>query len=518
MSAPAPWTRPDPFARVNLGRLLGSAGDPDRIALVEDALSGPRTRWTAAMLDAEIEALAAGLLARGLVRGDRVGVLAANSARQVALYFGAMRAGLVIVPVNWKLPAQTVGYILADAGTALVFADAERMALVPPGADAIAIDGAAWDRFLVRGRTVEPVDPERDEIAQILYTSGSTGRPKGVPLSHAGQYWACAAVTRADNRHHRILVAAPMYHMNALFNLKFAFLNGATVILQRGFTADAFLAAIVEERATWLSGVPTMFALLAARVGDGPAPEAFAGVTRIFMGSSPFSNDLLARVKALFPNAVVTNGYGTTEAGPAVFGPMPDGSPPPDGSLGVAVPGSEVRIVGEDGRPLEGEAVGVLEMRNPATMSGYLNRPDKTAAALTPDGWYHSGDVVRRDAAGVLWFVGRADDMFVCGGENVWPAEVEKRLEAHPDVDQAVVVPIPDPVKQALPVAFVVPRAGARLTSEEVKRHAIATGPAYAHPRHVFLVEAIPLAGTNKIDRAALARDAAGRAGTAGRP
>lgn len=150
-------------------------------------------------------------------------------------------------------------------------------------------------------------------------------------------------------------------------------------------------------------------------------------------------------------------------------------------------------------------------MRNPATMAGYLNRPEKTAAALSPDGWYHSGDVVRRDGRGVHWFVGRADDMFVCGGENVWPAEVERRLETHPDVDQAVVVPVPDPVKQSLPVAFVVPRAGSALAPDTVKRHALDTGPAYAHPRHVFLVDAIPLAGTNKIDRATLAAEARDR-------
>ena len=506
------WGPPDPFAAVNLGELLRPGADPARVALVEYAADyGPR-RWTAGELDALADAIANGLVARGLGRGDPVAVLAANSAEQVAFYFGAMRAGLPVLPVNWKLPAETVTFILHDAGVRLVLYDGERAALAPSDLPGVRIGGADW-RALLRPGSFEPVQPEPDEPAQILYTSGSTGRPKGVPLSHSGQYWAVAAVSRADNRHHRLVIAAPMYHMNALFNLKFAFLNQARVILQPGFTAESFRDAIVDEGATWLSGVPTMFALLANLVGDRPAPPSFAGVTRIFMGSSTFSGDLLGRVKALFPNATVTNGYGTTEAGPAVFGPAPDGSPPPDLSLGYPIPHSEVRIVDAAGAPLDGTVEGVLQMRNPATMRGYLNRPEKTREALRDGGWYHSGDIVRRDRDGFYWFLGRADDMFVCAGENIWPAEVERMLESHPDIQQAVVVPVPDTLKQSLPVAFVVTGPGGGLTSEAVKRYALENGPAYAHPRHVFFIDAIPLAGTNKVDRARLTREAAERIG-----
>jgi acyl-CoA synthetase (AMP-forming)/AMP-acid ligase II len=250
-----------------------------------------------------------------------------------------------------------------------------------------------------------------------------------------------------------------------------------------------------------------MLALVANHLGDSPRPPAFDAVTRIFMGSSPYSRQLLERVKGLFPNATITNGYGTTEAGPAVYGPHPDGHPTPDCALGYPLAGT-TRLVDPAGGIVEGPGEGVLQMRNPATMRGYRNLPEKTHAALR-DGWYHSGDVVRRDELGFHWFVGREDDMFVSGGENIWPGEVEKMLEQHPAVSQAIVVPIPDETKQQLPVAFVVRRPGATLDVETVKRWAIANGPAYQHPRHVAFLEALPLAGTNKVDRNGLKHRAA---------
>lgn len=212
-------------------------------------------------------------------------------------------------------------------------------------------------------------------------------------------------------------------------------------------------------------------------------------------------------MKPLFPNALITNGYGTTEAGPAVYGPHPDGHPTPDCALGFPITGT-TRLVDQAGAVVEGPGEGVLQMRNPATMSGYRNLPDKSRTALR-DGWYHSGDVVRRDDIGFHWLVGREDDMFVCGGENIWPGEVEKILEQHPAVSQAIVVPIPDETKQQLPVAFVVRRPGTELDEAAVKQWALAKGPAYQHPRQVHFIDSLPLAGTNKIDRAVLKARAA---------
>ncbi len=499
---------PSAAENVNLGALLSRMPDAGRVTLIEYRVGAPPKLWPAGELDGYASAVARALLRRGVKRGDSIAVIAANSAAFVALYFGAMRAGIVVVPVNYKVAADTVAYIIGDAEVKLVFTDSERAGLAPADVPHIEIGSPDWDGFLDPG-PFEAVVVGKDEIAQLLYTSGSTGRPKGVPLSHAGQHWAVSVVTREDNSHHTLLVAAPMYHMNALFNLKFAFLNRARIILQPSFTAEGYIDAIIAHGATWLTSVPTMLALVANHIGDGPRPPEFDRITRIFMGSSPYSTQLLARVKTLFPNAHITNGYGTTEAGPAVYGPHPDGHPTPDCALGYPIRSAEARLVDPSGGVVEGTGEGVLQMRNPATMAGYRNLPDKTLSALRDGGWYHSGDVVRRDELGFHWFVGREDDMFVCGGENIWPVEVERLLERHPGVAQSIVVPVPDETKQNLPVAFIVRREGSDVDEVAVKAWAIDNGPAYQHPRQVFFIDALPLAGTNKIDRNALKAEAA---------
>lgn len=491
----------------NLGDVLSAdpstRARPDAPALIEtgpDGASAAR-RWTFAELDAAVDATARGLLRRGLRRGDRVGVLSANRSEFVLAYLGAMRAGLAIVPINWKLPRETVGFVAADADVKLMLADAPRAPLAPDGRATIDFDGPDWPGLLDPG-AFESVAPEPDEVAQILYTSGSTGRPKGVPLSHAGQFWAVERASREDVAAHRLLVAAPMFHMNALFNLKFALLNGACLVLMPAFAAPAYVAAIRAHDVTWLTCVPTMLAMVAKQVGDAP-PREFEGVTRIYMGSSPFGQSLLDEVRRLFPRAVVANGYGTTESGPMAFGPHPGGLPTPDLSVGAALDDVGLRLVGPDGGAVEGPGSGVLELRTPALMRGYLNRPEKTAEALR-DGWYRTNDVMHRDADGFFTFVGRADDMFVSGGENIYPGDVEAMLERHPAVQQAVVVPVEDAIKHQLPFAFVVPGPSARPTERELKAWTLAQGPAYQHPRWVEFLDAMPLAGTNKVDRAAL--------------
>jgi acyl-CoA synthetase (AMP-forming)/AMP-acid ligase II len=224
------------------------------------------------------------------------------------------------------------------------------------------------------------------------------------------------------------------------------------------------------------------------------------------MGSAPVSHSLMEAIRHALPQASVTNAYGTTEAGPVVFGPHPDGLPQPEMSVGTPHPQVALRLVnGDDRNALEG----VLEMKCPALMNGYHNRPEVTPP-FTPDGFYITGDVFRRDADGFHYFVGRTDDMFVSGGENIYPSDVERMLERHPDVAQAAVVPIDDEIKGQKPVAFVVPKPGRTPTEDEIKRFALANAPAYAHPRFVWFTGELPLASTNKIDRNALRRLAAG--------
>ena len=224
------------------------------------------------------------------------------------------------------------------------------------------------------------------------------------------------------------------------------------------------------------------------------------------MGSAPVSQKLYDDLREIFPNALITNGYGTTEGGPACYGAHPDGIPQPGMSIGYPRPDCDARLV--DGDNLDADQ-GVLQCRNPSVTPGYHNLPEKTDEVLSADGWYDTGDIMRRDENGFHYFVGRADDMFNCGGENIYPAEVEKMLEKHPDIEQACVVPVPDEIKGYKPSAFVVPVDGKELQEQTVKEFALANGPAYQHPRQVAFLPSLPLTGTNKIDRKALTERAA---------
>jgi acyl-CoA synthetase (AMP-forming)/AMP-acid ligase II len=304
-----------------------------------------------------------------------------------------------------------------------------------------------------------------------------------------------------DREHHRYIVAAPMFHMNATISVKGALFSGASIVLLPAFDAKAYARAIERWRVTWLTSVPTMLALV-ARERDLVGALDFSSVTNVTMGSAPLTQALVDKVQALFPGAAISNSYGTTEAGPSPFGPHPEGKPRPATALGYPVPGSQAELR-EGASPDEG----VLYMKSPMLMEGYNNLPGKTAEAVI-DGWYRSGDIMRRDADGFFHFLGRADDMFVVGGENLWPGEVEKLIERMPGVAQAAVVPVPDEIKGALPFAFVVRQQGAALDEAAVKAFAIANGPAFAHPRFVAFVDAIPLAATNKPDRKRLTQEA----------
>lgn len=337
----------------------------------------------------------------------------------------------------------------------------------------------------------------------VLYTSGSSGKPKGVLLSHEGHLWAVRMRLRGGPYdHHRLLIAAPLFHMNGLGTLKFALAASATVVLLPQFQTRHYIEAIARFRATWLTAVPPMLAMMFREKTLFEATDV-SSVSAIRMGSAPVSEALMAQVRAAFPNARVVNVYGTTEAGPIVFGPDPGGRPKPDAALGWPQQGVELRLVDAQGREAQ---EGELWQRTPAVMLGYLNDPERTARTLEPDGWYKSGDLFRRDASGCYWFVGRVDDMFVSGGENIFPPEVELMLARHPDVAQAAVVAVPDEIKGTKPVAFIVPRPGTQPSEEDIKRHALANAPAYQHPRMVIFVPELPLAATSKVDRKQLER------------
>lgn len=493
----------------NLGDLIPRGEDLSKIAIVEyDGESAPR-EFTYLELDAMAKGVARALTARGLKRGDRVAILSANSAAFVAAYFGIMRAGFVAVSVNFKFPPKTIALILQDCGAKLVFCDAARRQSCPPGIPAVVFGSEgpeSFERFLDPGE-FETVIPGPNEPAMFLYTSGSTGIPKGVVLSHANHIWVVETRLKGqDVSRHRFLIAAPLYHMNALALTKLAIAGHATIVMLPQFVASTYIKAIGQFRCTWLTAVPPMIAMM-LREQELLARTDLSSVELVRMGSAPVSATLMQALHRMLPKAKVTNAYGTTEAGPVVFGPHPAGLAQPENSLGYPHPEVQVRLVDNENR---NAAQGELEMKSPAVMLGYHNRPD-VKAAITQDGFYRTGDVFRRDGNGFYYFVGRTDDMFVSGGENIFPADVERMLEKHPDVAQAAVVPIDDEIKGQKPVAFIIPKDGHRPDANEIKEFALANAPAYQHPRFVWTVDQFPLASTNKIDRGELRRMAAER-------
>jgi long-chain acyl-CoA synthetase len=485
---------------INLGDLIRRDRDLSKIAVID--LDGEVAREISyAHLDAMANGIARALCRRGLARGDRVAILSANRAEYLAAYYGIMRAGLVAVPVSFKFPRSTVHFILRDADAKLAFCDRLRAEDCPPDIASVHFgnDGDhGFDRFL-DGGAFDAVVPRAREPAMFLYTSGSTGMPKGVVLSHQSHIWVVQARLTDDLARHRYLIAAPLYHMNALALAKLACAAHATIVLLPQFAAPAYIDAIGRYRCTWLTAVPPMIAMMLREKGL-IARTDLSSVELIRMGSAPVSQSLMEAIRRALPHVSVTNAYGTTEAGPVVFGPHPRGLPQPDMSVGYPHPQVELRLVDGDNRNAQ---QGVLEMKCPALMNGYHNRPD-VKPPFSADGFYVTGDVFRRDADGFHYFVGRSDDMFVSGGENIYPSDVERMLERHPDVAQAAVVPIDDDIKGQKPVAFVVSKPGRSPSADEIKRFALANAPAYAHPRFVWFVDELPLAATNKIDRALL--------------
>ena len=498
-------TVPHPEARGyagNLGLLIADHAQAARPAIIDlcDAQAPRPTSFRE--LDALCNAVARGLVRAGLKAGNRIGILSLNRVEFVTTLLGAMRAGVVPVPVNIKLAPDSAHYILKDAGAKRVFIEGAYRKLCPPGMPVVEYDDK-FNRFLDPG-LFEVFEPQADSVAIQPYTSGSTGKPKGVLLTHYGQNWSrrILAHTRGTTADDVILVAAPLYHKNALNAIKQGLTGGAQLVLLPQFNIERYIEAIGRYHATVISGVPTMMSMVLTRK-DLLAKIDTSSVRTIMMGSAPSSAQLLRELKTVFPNAEALVVYGVTEGGPVPLGPHPDGKPRPIGSIGYPYPGTEAKLI-NGATPDEGELV----LKNPGVLLAYHNLPDETAKRVR-DGWYYTGDICRRDAEGFYYFVGRNDDMFVCGGENIFPIEVESLLERHPAVHQTYVMPFEHDMKGQVPYAFVVLRKDSHATEEQIKQFALASGPAYQHPRRVFFLQQLPLAGTNKIDQQQLRRHVA---------
>ncbi|MEU0478840.1 class I adenylate-forming enzyme family protein [Streptosporangium sp. NPDC006013] len=487
----------------NLGDLAGVHGaSTDRLAVLDLRVPGVPVGYTYPELSRLVTALAAELVASSYASGDRIGIMSANRVEYVVAYLGIMKAGLVAVPINVRSGGDVLDHVIEDAGVVLTFVDAAGREALAERTPSIDFDDPQTP-FLQdlattcqdsAGEALAGIEPPSDGLAEILYTSGSSGLPKGVPLTHAGQLWALRTLSSEPPRRIETqIIAQPLFHMNGLVTLCRGLALGFTTVICPRFDASAYVDAIERYGVTSVAAVPTMWIRVLGEVADDTS--RLRSVRSLSLGSAPITQEQVARIADAIPDADVVVSYGTTETGPAIFGAHPDGIARPPLALGYPLPGSEVRLV--DGPD---DTHGVLTMRNPAVTDGYRGLPHLNATSFG-DGWYYSGDVMRRDDNGFFYFVGRADDMFVCGGENIYPGELETILERHPAIGQAAVVSLPDDERGRIPVAFIVMSAGAHLTAGAVKSFVIEQAPAYLHPRRIATVDELPLAGTNKIDK-----------------
>ena len=477
---------------------------PDRPALAQgDAVI------SYAELDERADRLAGWLVGQGVLPGTRVALLWRNDISYVEALLGVMRAGAVAVPLNVRQNDETLQFVLSDSESSGILTgpgEADRgRALAAQCAAGMFVAGPAQTQSAERLRRLPRHDP--DTPCMQPYTSGSTGRPKGVPLTHRGQIWCADIVRRCYlfDETEVALLAAPLFHKNAAMTLKSILLAGGCCVVLPGFEPVAVLRAIDRYKVTYLSGVPAMYRMLL----NETAELAQCDVTSVRFasaGSAPVTVDLLEDFQRMF-GAPITEGYGLTEGGPDVL-LTPRWGINKLGSLGLPLPGGEVQLRAQDGRTevAVGE-VGELWVRNPGVTPGYHHLPEVTAERVR-DGWLATRDLMRRDADGYHYFVGRSDDLINVGGENVYPKEVEQLLLRHAAVRDVAVLGGSHPVKGMVPVAFVVLTQPEAATAEELTEFFHRTGPHYAYPRVIEFVGELPLAGTGKIDRARLAERA----------
>ncbi|NUS20032.1 MAG: AMP-binding protein [Mesorhizobium sp.] len=486
------WTTPDPVA-------MHARAAPERLACV-DLASG--RNWTYAALDDAIQRAAAVLESHGVEQGQRIAALARNSADLVILQQAAMRLGAIFVPVNWRLAAVERQVILADCGPSLLVHDADLDITAPSGCAAVAIA-----RFAAAVEAAAPAPrrplPEADRPSIILYTSGTSGRPKGVIVTEANAFATAVnfGVVGRVGHDSIVLCDAPMFHVIGLItNLRPALLKGGSVLISSGFDAGVTNRRLADPAlgVTHYFCVPQMAKML--REHASFAPARWTSLKALFTGGAP--NPAADVLWWLQQGVLMADGYGMTEAGTVLcVPPQAARIAVKAGSAGLPAPSVSLRIVDDAGSDVARGDTGEIWLAGPNVTPGYWNRPDETASAFSGDGWFRTGDMARRDDDGFVTLVDRRKDMFISGGENVFPAEVETALLAHPDITEAAVIGIADARWGEVGRAFVVLRPGRALDSEALVSHCAAHIARYKVPKEFRAVEALPRTASGKVQK-----------------
>jgi malonyl-CoA/methylmalonyl-CoA synthetase len=479
----------------------------DKPFLVEDG----RTELAFADLDARTGRLAARLAALGGKAGERIVVQVDKSPENVLLYLAAERLGMVYVPLNTAYTLAELAYFLGDAEPAVVVCrpadEAAARELMTTGMlVTLDADGAGSLFDKVSDDTVPVAQRASSDLAAILYTSGTTGRSKGAMLTHGNLLSNALTLKELWGwRPDDVLIhVLPIYHVHGLFvALHGALLAGATVLFHRGFDPAAVIADFA--RGSVLMGVPTHYTRLAA--APELTPAACSNMRLFISGSAP----LLAEAHQRFEEKTgqrILERYGMTETGMITSNPYRGGARVA-GTVGYSLPGVEVRIRA-DGGELVSDGPGVLEVRGPNVFAGYWRMPEKTVQEIREDGFFITGDVATQEPDGRVTLVGRAKDLIIAGGLNIYPKEIEEAIDALPGVDESAVIGVPHPDMGEGVVAVVVPETGASVTEEAVRAALEDQLARFKQPRRVIVVDALPRNAMGKVQKAALRADYAG--------
>jgi len=448
------------------------------------------------------------LAAHGFETGDRVAVMMPNLPQFAAIYYGVLRAGGVVVPMNPLLKAREIAYYLADSGARMIFAwegaASEAQAGVertPEHTGAVEVVTVAPATFGELLGTYEPTDAvvarAEDDTAVLLYTSGTTGQPKGAELTHANLA-RNVEVTQTDllqlTADDVVFGGLPLFHsFGQTCTLNTALSAGATLLLLPRFDAAAAAEQLATYGATVFAGVPTMYAALLG-LEDAPAlPRLRVCVS----GGAALPVEVLHRFEERF-GCPVLEGYGLSETSPVASFNKPDRERKP-GSIGTPVSGVEMQVVDADGTVLPAGEIGEIAIRGHNVMKGYWRKPDATADVLSADGWFRTGDMGRIDEDGFFYVVDRVKDMVIRGGLNIYPREIEEVLYEHPAVAEAAVIGIPHAELGEEVAAAIALRPGATATEDEIRAFVKEQVAPYKYPRVIWFVDALPKGPTGKI-------------------
>ncbi|HEY4021853.1 MAG TPA: long-chain-fatty-acid--CoA ligase [Pseudonocardiaceae bacterium] len=487
----------------------------DQVALQLDDI-----RLTYAQLDQRVTRLARALATRGIGKGDRVAVLMRNRLETVEAYYAGLRLGAIVVPINFRLVATEVRYLLSDSGSAALIVDAadagtaaEAIGELDPGPLVLATDGAE-QRFpraesfeaAIAGAGDEPLDIDIDEgePAFIMYTSGTTGRPKGAVLSHRNlcTVGLLTAVSSggADPEDRTFLLGVPMFHIAGVGSILPRLLTGARIVVYApsAFDPVAVVELFAREHVTNCFFVPSQWQAICAVPG---IRERNLPLRRIFWGAAPAQPSLLEALATIFPQAPAYTAFGQTETSATICLLRGEDAVRKLGSVGQPLYGVEARIVDEAMHDVAVGEVGEIVYRGPTVMREYWNKPEATAEAFA-GGWFHSGDLCRMDEDGFIWVVDRRKDMIISGGENIYCAEVEAAIDAHPKVAEVAVIGVPHQKWGQTPLAVVTATDPADPPTEhEIIEHCRGLLASYKKPTSVVVIDAMPRTASGKIQK-----------------